>query len=148
MAEAARGGHLATLEWGQKSGCQILDCVVIQAAERGHTHVLEWVRVHGRLNDLAQQIAARHATQSGQIKVLEWLDAPTCDRPLLDVAIDYNQKEAARWHLDRGATPRYNTAWQACFGADRRLVALLCEYRDQWCRADAARMESLLALDR
>jgi hypothetical protein len=44
---AARGGHLAVLQWLRANGCQWDWLVCLFAAKNGHKAVLHWARANG-----------------------------------------------------------------------------------------------------
>ena len=48
---AARGGHLALLQWARVNGCGWDEETCYQAAEGGHLVVLQWLRTNGCLWD-------------------------------------------------------------------------------------------------
>ncbi|KAL6059952.1 Ankyrin repeat domain-containing protein [Balamuthia mandrillaris] len=79
MKEAARGGHLAVLQWAYRSVPEhqrlgVYEETCWTAAVAGHIHVLRWVA--NDLDDLAQVLHGRTvacAASGGQLGVFRWM---------------------------------------------------------------------------
>src|SRR5690606_3822841 len=72
---AARGGHLAVLQWLREQKCRWSTSTCESAAESGHLAVLQWAHERGcPLGD-----AAAYAARGGHLHVLQWLRSQGCE---------------------------------------------------------------------
>jgi hypothetical protein len=72
---AARGGHLATLQWARANGCDWGLFACEAAASGGHLDVLQWAHANGCEWD---QWTCYRAAAGGHLEVLQWARANGC----------------------------------------------------------------------
>ena len=66
---AAKGGHLAVLQWAWQQGCPWDSPTCTWAAKGGHLAALQWARQHGCPWDEA---TCSSAAEGGHLAVLQW----------------------------------------------------------------------------
>jgi len=109
--EAARGGHVATLQWIRDNvpvapgKAPFNSSLCVCAALGGHVEMLRWLRADGCPWDTE---TARGAARGGHLGVLQWLDAQGCPMGDLDhlgcIAHSNRNRAMVKWlrDTDRG----------------------------------------------
>jgi hypothetical protein len=72
---AAKGGHMAVLQWARANGCPWDEGTCSGAAWAGHLSVLQWARANGCPWD---EETCSEAAGGGHLSVLQWLHANGC----------------------------------------------------------------------
>jgi hypothetical protein len=95
IENAARGGHAHILDWLYSINCSVSVEVMVCAARGGHLHVVRWLRGHtvegfttivstDRIcpwDEHTFHVGVAHASQTGNMELLEWLWNNECPRP-------------------------------------------------------------------
>jgi hypothetical protein len=72
---AARAGQLEVLQWAREHGCPWNTDVCLDAAQAGQLEVLQWMRKNGATGDVWDETRVRHIARKKE--VLTWLDQLT-----------------------------------------------------------------------
>jgi len=102
LQDAARNGHLSTIQWLHENQNITLDCTVCdQAAMNGHFEILKWLIDHNYRYDRSTMVAA---IEYGDLEVVKWLHLNGCPRnvDVCSTAIKYNHFEALKWLHENG----------------------------------------------
>jgi hypothetical protein len=70
LAAAAKGGHLALVQWLRANGCPWNYLAISNAALNGHLAVVQWLRQNGCSVDF---VPISFAALNGHLDVIKWL---------------------------------------------------------------------------
>ncbi len=114
---AARGGHLATLEWLHARKCTS-ENVCLEAAAAGHIHVLEWARDH---EHTWRRDFSSAAARNGHVGVLQWIRANglTWDCVIYEAAAAGGRVNVLSWLASEGYVEHCALTNNVCENAAR-----------------------------
>jgi len=113
---AAKGGHLAVLQWARAQGYPWDERTCAWAAENGHLDVLQWARAHGCP---WEGMTCEMAAKNGHLAVLQWARAKGCPWGWRTCAMAARNGylEVLQWARARGCPWNDNRVFGMCEGA-------------------------------
>ncbi len=97
LGEAASGGHIGALEWGDRSGCDLRPHLYANAARAGQLGVLAWLAGGGVAGPGRRELCEA-AAEGRSLEAMRWVADETCRSK--GIKGNVYGKAARRGHLD------------------------------------------------